>query len=235
MSQAYTPLMAGSDPDMQTGTPLVIVGAGGFGREALGLVRDINAVRPTFDFLGFLDDGDVDLERLGRLGARVLGTSARLADLEASYVIAIASPGSRRSIDRLARAASRRAATLRHPLASIGADVRIGDGSIVAGGVYLTTNIEVGRHSVVNLDCTVGHDAIIGDMVTIHPGVHISGAAVIEDGATLGTGCMVLPGVRVGAGSVVGAGAVVGRDVAPSVTVVGPMARQTLGSPPAPG
>ncbi len=221
--------------DVISVTPLLIVGAGGFGREVLGLVHDINAATPTFDFVGFLDDGVVDLERLGRLEARVLGGSIRFAEVDASYVIAIASSSSRRSIERLALASGRRAATLCHPRASIGSDVRIGDGSIIAGGVCLTTNIEVGRHSVINLDCTVGHDATIGDLVTVHPGVRISGGVVVEDGATLGTGCIILPGVRVGADSVVGAGAVVARDVAPSVTVVGPVARQTLGSRPAEG
>jgi sugar O-acyltransferase (sialic acid O-acetyltransferase NeuD family) len=212
--------------------PLVIVGAGGFGREVLDLVRDINAVTPTFDFLGYLDDGDVDTVLLGRLGARVLGGSARLAELDASYVIAIASSGSRKAIGAIADSSHRVAATLRHPAAEVGSDVRLGEGSIVCGHAQLTTNIEVGRHSVVNRGCTIGHDVVIGDFVTIHPGVHVSGGVVIEDGATLGTGSVIVPGIRVGAGSVVGAGAVVARDVAPFVTVVGPVARPTLSAQP---
>jgi sugar O-acyltransferase (sialic acid O-acetyltransferase NeuD family) len=207
---------------------LVIVGAGGFGREVLGLVRDINALAPTFDFLGYLDDGDVDTVLLGRLGAQVLGGTARLADLDAAYVIAIGSPRSRKAIDALARGSRREAATLRHPAAGVGSDVRLGEGAIVCGHAQLTTNVEVGRHSVINISCTIGHDVVIGDLVTMHPGVRVSGGVVIEDGATLGTGSVILPRVRVGAGSVVGAGAVVVRDVAPFVTVVGPAARPTL-------
>jgi acetyltransferase-like isoleucine patch superfamily enzyme len=55
---------------------------------------------------------------------------------------------------------------------------------------------------------------------------------VIEEGATLGLGSVILPNVRVGRGAVVGAGSVVVRDVAPGTTVVGPVARPTLGSRP---
>jgi sugar O-acyltransferase (sialic acid O-acetyltransferase NeuD family) len=212
--------------------PLVIVGAGGFGREVLGLVRDINSANPVFDFLGYLDDGDVDAALLGRLGARVLGGSARLTELDVTYVIAIASASSRKAIDGVARNSRRTAATLCHPSAAIGGDVRLGEGTIVCGQAQLTTNIQVGRHSVINLGCTVGHDVVIGERVTVHPGVHVSGGVVIGDGATLGTGSVVLPGVRIGAGSFVGAGAVVARDVAPLITVVGPVARPTLSAHP---
>ena len=37
---------------------LVLIGAGGFGREvAASVIRIINKYKPTYEFLGFLDDG----------------------------------------------------------------------------------------------------------------------------------------------------------------------------------
>jgi hypothetical protein len=210
--------------------PLVIVGAGGFGREVLDLVRDINASTPTFEFLGFLDDGQADGSLLARIGAEALGTSARLADIEASYVIAIGAAGPRRRIDALARSHGRTPATLVHPWATVGNDVLIGEGAVVAAGTRLTTGIVIGRHAHVNLNCTIGHDVTIGDYATLFPGVHLGGGSVIEEGATLGTGCVILPSVQVGRGAVVGAGAVVVRDVAPGATAVGNPARPSLGT-----
>lgn len=214
-------------------TPLVIIGAGGFGREVFDLVRDINGCAPTFDFLGFLDDGEVDARLLRRLGARHLGPTSTLADLPASYVIGIGTHLPRRRIGAMALTWGRSAAKLMHPSATIGSDVQIGDGAVIAAGVRLGTHTVVGLHAQVNLNSTIGHDAVVEEFATLYAGVHVSGGCVIEAGATLGTGSMILPNVRVGRGAVVGAGAVVTRDVAPETTVVGAVGRPTLRSRPA--
>jgi acetyltransferase-like isoleucine patch superfamily enzyme len=92
----------------------------------------------------------------------------------------------------------------------------------------LTTNIVAGRHLHVNLNATVGHDCVIGDFVTLAPGVSISGHVTIGDGVEFGTGAVVLPGVTIGDGAMVGAGAVVTRDVEPGVTVIGMPAKPRI-------
>lgn len=210
-------------------TPLVIVGAGGFGREVLELVADINALRPLFEVRGFLDDGAPDVRALQRLGLPLLGPSSRIGEVDASYVIAIGSGSSRRRIDALAHGGRQAEfGTLVHPTATLGRDVLVGDGGIVAAGSRLTTHVAIGRHAHVNVNCTIGHDVVVEDFATLFPGVHLGGGCVIGAGATLGMGSVVLPGVRVGRDAVVGAGAVVARDVADGATVVGPVARPTL-------
>ena len=214
-------------------TPLVIIGAGGLGREVFDLVRDINRSAPTYDFLGFLDDGEVDARLLGRLGVALMGPTFTLADLEACYVIGIGTVAPRRRIDTLARSWGRSAAKLIHPSATIGSDVQIGDGAVIAAGVRLATHTVVGRHAQVNLNSTIGHDAVVEDFATLYAGVHVSGGCVIEEGATLGTGSVILPNVRVGRRAIVGAGTVVTRDVAPETTVVGAVGRSTIASRPA--
>lgn len=211
-------------------TPLVIIGAGGLGREIFDLVRDINRSGATFDVLGFLDDGDVDARLLGRLGASWLGPTSTLVDLGAQYVIGIGTVAPRRRIDAMARSWLRTPGTLVHPSATIGSDVLIGEGAMIAAGVRLSTHTVVGRHSQVNLNSTIGHDAVVEDFATLYAGVHVSGGCVIEEGATLGTGSVILPNVRVGRGAIVGAGTVVTRHVAPDTTVVGAVGRPTLRS-----
>jgi hypothetical protein len=151
-------------------TPLVIIGAGGFGREVLDLVRDVNRAAPTFDFLGFLDDGEANARLLQRLGAPLVGPSSRLADLAASYVIGIGTAEPRRRIDALAQSRGRTAATLTHPSATVGSDVQIGGGAVVAAGARLTTHIVVGRLPHVNLNCAIGHDTTVEDDATMYPG-----------------------------------------------------------------
>jgi sugar O-acyltransferase (sialic acid O-acetyltransferase NeuD family) len=202
-------------------TPLVIVGAGGHGREVLDVVQAVNATSPTFEFLGFLDDGAPDKAVLDRRNVRILGTSQELAAIDAEYLIGIGSPEVRRRIDRQATSCGRRAAIAIHPAATLGSDIRIGPGAVITAGSRLTTNIFLGRHVHVNINSTISHDCSIADYVTINPGANVSGGVTLEEGVTLGTGSAVIQGVRVGHNTMVGAGAVVVRDLPPGIVAVG--------------
>lgn len=208
--------------------PLVIIGAGGFGREVLELVRDINEAGSTFDLLGYLDDGDGDRPLLRRAGIAVLGTSDRLIDFAAEFVIAIAATEPRRRIADRIREHGGASARLVHPATTIGRDVRISEGAVIAAGCRITTNVGIGRHSHVNVNCTIGHDVVIEDFVTVYPGVHVGGGCRVAEDATIGMGSVILPNVTIGRSAFVGAGSVVVRDVPDGATVVGVAARPTL-------
>lgn len=208
--------------------PLVIIGAGGFGREVVDVVDAINARTPTFELLGFLDDGEVRQDLLSRIEVPQLGSTRMITELDAEYVIGIGSADPRRRIDDLARTCGRQAAVLRHPAATVGRDVRIGDGSIIAAGARLTTHIALGRHVHINLNCTIGHDTVIEDHATLFGGVIVGGGCVVGAGATIGSGAVIVPGVRIGADATVGAGALVVRDVASGEIVVAAASRPSL-------
>ena len=200
---------------------IVVVGAGGFGREVLDVIEAVNGAGGTLDFIGFLDDGDVDMERLARRGTTLLGPVAKLDELDAAYVIGIGQGATRRRIDRL----DVPAATLVHPAATIGGDTHVGPGSVLAAGARVTTNVVLGRHVHIHVNAAVGHDTVLDDFASVYPGATVSGEVRLGVGVTIGTGANVLPGIVVGDGASVGAGAVVTKDVPPDATVVGAPAR----------
>jgi sugar O-acyltransferase (sialic acid O-acetyltransferase NeuD family) len=206
-------------------TPLVIVGAGGFGREVLDIVEAMNAVEPTFEILGFLDDEDTAWHLIAERGMSVIGGVERLDQLDTEYLIGIGSGKARKRIDIMATAAGRSAAIAIHPAATIGAHVLVGPGSIIAAGARLTTNIHLGRHVHININATVGHDCTLSDYVTINPGVNISGNVSIGEGTMMGTGSCIIQGLSVGADTMVGAGAAVVHDLPSGVVAVGVPAR----------
>jgi sugar O-acyltransferase (sialic acid O-acetyltransferase NeuD family) len=200
---------------------LVIIGAGGFGREVLDVVEALEAAGHRLDFRGFLDDGEVDCERLARRGAVLLGDVASFPMYGDQFIIGIGSTFVRSQIAQRLEQLGAQPVTVIHPASTIGGDTEIGQGSVLTAGTRLTTNVRLGRHVHINLNVTIGHDSSIGDFVSIFPGATISGDVQIGDRVTIGTGANVINGVAIGDGAYVGAGAVVTRDVEPGVTVAG--------------
>ncbi|KFF58751.1 hypothetical protein JF66_16240 [Cryobacterium sp. MLB-32] len=212
-------------------TELIVVGAGGFGRQTLDVVEALNhaAGSPVFDLLGVVDTNPSDLnrERLEHRGVPHLGTVAEwLAyDYHALYLIGIGDPVARQRVDRLFVAAGMVAATAVHPSAWIGSQAAIGDGTVVCGGVQVSTNVHLGRHVHLNPHAAVGHDAVLHDFVSVNPAAIVSGEVEVGERSMIGAGAVILQGLSVGSGAVVGASACVVRNVAGDTVVKGVPAR----------
>ena len=180
---------------------LVILGAGGHGREVLDIVEAVNAVHATWRFRGFLDDGDPAVDRLHRRRAQVLGPVTALADMDAAFLIGIGQPEDRESVAAIASTTGHDAATLVHPLASVGSDNQLGMGVVPAAGARVTTNVHLGAHVHLNVGAVVSHDGLVGDFVTLSPGVFVNGGVTLESRVLLGTAAVVTPGRTIGSGT----------------------------------
>lgn len=73
----------------------------------------------------------------------------------------------------------------------------------------------------------LGHDAHIGDRVTISCAALVGGHTVVEDDATIGLGAALHQRLTIGAGSMTGMQAAVTRDVPPFTIAMGAPARPT--------
>lgn len=201
---------------------IAIFGAGGFGREVKMLIEQINDAAPTWDFIGFFDDDFTS--------ARHVDEKHRLGGMEAlnnwpeplAMVFAIGNPAVKKKIIAKVSNPAISYPVLAHPNVQIGAsNVQIGEGSIICAGNILTIDISLGRHIILNLSCTVGHDTIIGDYSSFMPAVNISGEVQIGEAVYVGTGAKIINQLEIGEGTVVGAGAVVSKTLPPRCTAVG--------------
>lgn len=194
--------------------PLVVVGAGGHGREVIETVLASNDIRPRWQLLGVLDDDAGAEAALRPLGVPRLGPVSALPSMDVEYVIGIGDNATRRRIDELASTAGLTAATVIHPTAVVGRACRLAEGVYLAARSCLTTNVVLGRHAHVNVGASVSHDGVLRDYANLCPGVRLGGHVTLGAGAFLGIGATVLPRRVIGEWSVVGAGATVTRDLA---------------------
>ncbi len=202
---------------------IVIIGAGGFGREVKMLIDQINYNKKKYDFIGFYDD---NIEKGSMInGFKVLGSIDELlqVDYNLEVVISIADPKIKMKIhETLNENSFLSFPTLIHPNVLIGNDeVLIGNGCIVCASNIITVNISIGNFVILNLGCTVGHDTNIGDYCSFMPNVNISGEVIIENLVYVGTGAKIINLLTIGNSTIVGAGAVVSKSLPEKCTAVG--------------
>jgi sugar O-acyltransferase (sialic acid O-acetyltransferase NeuD family) len=203
---------------------IVIIGAGGFGREVAWLIEDINKVNNEWNIIGFVDDNE-DIQGKEINGYKVVGNIEWLKSQELNVVNAIGDPIVKKRIMERIKDSKNSYPILIHPSVIYSNRVSFGEGSIICAGSIITVNIEIGKHVIINLDCTIGHDAILGDFTTVLPSVNVSGFVRTGECVNIGTGSAIIQGVTIGANTVIGAGAVVVKELPSNCTAVGAPAK----------
>ncbi len=200
---------------------LIIVGAGGFGREVLQYARDCHRAGRGPQPVGFLDDGEDPLAGY-HVGVPLLGTPDDHEPREHHvYVIAVGDPGRRRDLSARIRARGGDLTSVVHPTAFIADTARIAEGCVVAPFAFLAVDSAVEANVAINAYACVGHDCVVGAHSVMSPYSTLNGYAELEQSCLLGTHASVATGVTVGRNSKVASGSVVLADVPAGSLVVG--------------
>lgn len=205
---------------------IAIYGAGGFAREVAWLVETCNVTDNKYEVVSFIDDDETNHGKvLNEIPIYGLDESKRrFAD--ACVVGGVGSPKTREGLMRKAAAVGFAFETIIHPRVERSRWIDVGVGSVICAGNILTTNITLGEHVQINLDCTIGHDVVMEDFTTLAPGVHVSGCVRFGKRVYVGTGAVIINGTQdvpliIGDDAVIGAGACVTKPVPSGATAVG--------------
>lgn len=202
---------------------VVVVGAGGFGRETIEIIKDCNKVSRRWDILGFIDEDE-------RLHGKMINNYPVLGGLEwlsehkndsLGCVCAIGTCETRKKVVEELKNIGINFFNAIHPSVIMKDFVELGKGIIIQAGSILAVNSKIRDHVHINFLCAIGHDAVVSEYCTISPMVTINGFNHLAEGVYVGAGAAFIQDVSVGKWTTVGAGAVVVENIPENVVAVG--------------
>lgn len=208
---------------------LYIVGSGGFSKQVIEIIEELNKIQPRYHLMGLIDD---DKNKLGKkvLGYSIIGTTDNLKNMaekeELFGVIAIADSTIRNELANKLKLI--KWVNLIHPNATVSKYLKLGSGNIICAGTVINPECDIGNHCHININCSLGHDVRINDFGTIMPGSNISGNVHINSKVMIGTGAIILQELNIEKNVTVGAGATVINDIKDSGVYIGTPAQRII-------
>jgi sugar O-acyltransferase (sialic acid O-acetyltransferase NeuD family) len=199
---------------------LIIVGAGGFGREMYHWARDCFAAE-QYRIKGFLSAKPTDLEGF-EIKAPILGDPMQyIPQANDRFLFAIGLIDvKRRLIDALVSKGAQ-FERLVHPTAIVCNTAKLGAGVVICPFVTVSDSVRVDDFAMLNFYASCGHDAQVGAYSVLCPYATLNGFAVIEEEVFMGTHSTVTPSRRVGHHSKISANSLVSQNTQPHTLVFG--------------
>lgn len=161
---------------------LAIFGAGGFGREIACIIKQINAIEPKWNLIGFFDDNESLLGSSNEYGV-VLGNTEVLNSWNKplSIVIAIGNPNILRNVSEKINNQLIDFPNIIAPNACIMDydNIKMGKGNVICPNCLISCNVELGDFNLINVMSQLGHDTKMMNYNVVMPSVNISGGVVV--------------------------------------------------------
>ena len=157
---------------------IVIIGAGGHGK----VVCDAIIAQGQYNIAGFVDDSHAVGETITG-DYRVIATQNNIHTLKTTIDYFIVAIGNNQVREKIYNASKQylKSATVIHPSAMIGSNVKIGEGTVVLANAVINSSSNVGENSIVNAGVIIDHDCKIGSHAHLSIGTMVGSNSEISD------------------------------------------------------
>lgn len=207
---------------------LGIWGAGGLGREVLELAKIINGRDKRWDGFVFIVDGATVSEVNGAKVIEYEDAKKKFDGLE--VIIGIGEPAVREEKFNLLKDDGIATPSLIHPDVHVPDTVKIGEGTVIQYGCFISSDISIGDNVFVQPQCNIGHDDELADGCIISGFGNLGGYVSIGKYTYIGLSVAIKEHVNIGSYSIVGMGSIVYKDIPDEMIALGNPARPIAGN-----
>ena len=200
---------------------VIIIGAGGMGRQVLSFAKSCQGYGREYDIKGFLDD---NLEAIKNFPGYppVLGTvDGYQIEEDDVFFNSIGDIHSKKFCTQKILDKGGDFLTLIHPTAQVSPDTKIGKGCMISSYVGIGVETTIGDFCLLQSKCTIGHDVHVDDFARIDCNVVLIAGVNVGKDVCIHTSAVINHDVSLGDGSTVGAMSFVIRKVKAGQTVFG--------------
>ena len=169
---------------------IIIIGAGGHGK----VVCDAILASNKYEIMGFVDStlpvGTSVIESYKVLFCQ--DDLEKNSDGADCFIVAIGNNTIREKVFDEASKLFKPAIVI-HPLAYIGIDVEIGDGSVILAGSVISTSCIVEKNAIINSGVVIDHDCYVGACVHLSVGTNVGSNSKVNSFITTDIGENIQP------------------------------------------
>jgi len=207
---------------------LIILGAGGMGRQVLSFAKSCDGYGKEYDIKGFLDDNLDALKDFSDYPP-VLGTvDGYEIEKDDVFINSIGDVQNKKRCIYKILDKGGDFLTLIHPSAQVSSGTKIGKGCMISSFVGIGTETTIGDFCLIQSKATIGHDVHIDDFARIDCNVVLIAGVNVGKDVCIHTSSVINHDVTLGEGSTVGALSFVIRNVKPGTTVFGNPAKKII-------
>lgn len=207
---------------------LIIIGAGGFGREIYCCATECIGYGIDFDIKGFLDPNGLKLDKYEGYPPIIGVEENYIIEADDVFTCAFGDVHLKQKCCEKILKQGGEFLTLIHKTAYISKNVSIGKGCIIMAATRISCDVNINDFVSIQPEVNIGHDVSIGSWSHINTNVICSGAVQIGQCVTIHTSAVIVPQAVIEDNSVVGAGSVTRNRVKKGQIVMGVPAKPLI-------